>query len=218
MFKRRGRKNPHSWNIPLPPDLMYHIIDTYLATSTILALCIAFPVLRPYCHPQPYRHICVGISKAWLPSEKFFITIGLSKCPPTLEQDHSIFLSTLDDLGYGTKKARGVLSLVSDLTHDLTSIHLDIRVKWNELDKYVKVYIFALLQCSDLCSVKLSECDIPVNLLSVVQNLKTLDVDMSPGPPDNISLWGKRGKVYVEEVCLHGSFSYCLIGPGTPFN
>ncbi|EDR02814.1 uncharacterized protein LACBIDRAFT_308103 [Laccaria bicolor S238N-H82] len=234
MFKRRGQptnqseKKPHSsalaiqsngWNIPLPPDLMYHIIDTYLATSAIIALCIAFPVLRSFCHPQPYRHITVYIHKAWLPSQKLFIRIELSECPPTLEQDNSISLSTLDDLGYaGTEKARGVLSLVSDLTHDLTSIHLDITVKWNELDKYVKVYIFALLQRSGLRSATLKSFDFPVNLLGVVQNLKTLDVDTSLGCPDNVYPPGERGKVYVEEVRLRGGLQHCLIGPRTPFN
>ena len=234
MFKRRGQptnqgeKKPRSsdlvirsngWNIPLPPDLMYHIIDTYLATSAIIALCAAFPVLQSYCHPQPYRHITVYIHKAWLPSQKLFIRIELSECPPTQEQDNSIVLSTLDDLGYaGTEKARGVLSLVSDLTHDLASIHLDITVRWNELEKYVKVYIFALLQRSGLRSVTLKGCDIPVNQLGVVQNLQTLDVDNSLGRPDNVSLLGKSGKVYVEEVRLRGGLQYCLIGPGTPFN
>ena len=219
MFKRRGRKNPHSWNIPLPPDLMYHIIDTYLATSTTIALCIAFPVLWPYCRSQPYRHITVYIREARLPSQKLSIKIALSKCPPTLEKDNSTFLSTLDDLGYaGTKKERGILTLVSDLTHDLTSIHLDITIRWNKLDEYVKVYIFALLQRSGLSSVKLKYCDIPINLLSVVQNLKRLDVDMSLGPPDILSLWGGRGKVYVEEVRLCGNLPYCLFSPRTPFN
>jgi hypothetical protein len=209
----------NEWNIPLPPDLMYHIIDTYLATSTIIALCVAFPVLRPYCHPQPYRHITVYIRKGWLPSQKPYVEIGLSKCPPTLEKDNSILLSTLDNLGYArTEEARGVLSLVRDLTHDLTSIHLDITVAWNELDEYLKVYIFALLQRSGLCSVELKYCDIPVNLLGVVQNLKTLDVDTSLGDPDNVSLSGERGKVYVEEVRLCGGLQYCLIGPGTPFD
>jgi hypothetical protein len=198
---------------------MYHIIDTYLATSTIIALCVAFPVLRSYCHPQPYRHITVYIHKAWLPSQKFSIRIELSKCPPTLEQDNPISLSTLDDLGYAGKgKARGVLSLVSDLTHDLTSIHMNISVRWNELDKYVKVYIFTLLQRSGLRSVKLKYCDIPVNLLGVVQNLQTLDVDMSLGRPDNVSWSGKREKVYVEEVRLRDGLQDCLIGPGTPFD
>jgi len=204
IFKRRGQpttqseQNPHSsdlaiqsneWNIPLPPDLMYHIIDTYLATSTIIPLYVAFPVLRSYCHPQRYRHIIVYIEKGWEPSQKLFM-----------------------------EKARGVLSLVSDLTHDLTSIHLDIRVRWSELDEYAKVYICALLQRSGLRSVTLKNCDIPVNLLGVVQNLKTLDVDASLGRPDNVSLSENRGKVYVEEVCLDGDLQYCLIGPGTPFN
>ena len=168
MFKRRGKPTTHiqsnEWNIPLPPDLMYHIIDTYLATSTVIALCVAFPVLRPYCHPQPYRHITVYICKGWSRSQNLLIKIGLSKCPPTLEQEDSILLSTLDDLGYaGTEKARGILSLVSDLTHDITSIHLHTIEKWNKLDEYVKVYIIALLQRSGLCSVKLTYCDIPVN-------------------------------------------------------
>ena len=210
MFKRRGKRTAQ-WNIPLPPDIMYHIIDTYLASSTIIALCVAFPVLRP-----PYRHITVYIRQAWVPPQKLYIKIGLSKCP---EQDNSILLSTLDDLGHaGTKKERGILSLVSGLTHDLTSIHLVITIKWNVLDEYLKVYIFALLQRSGLCSVKLKYCDIPINLLSVVQNLKTLDVDGSLGRPDNVSLSGERGMVYVEEVRLCGGVQYCLIGPGTPFN
>ena len=210
MFKRRGKRTAQ-WNIPLPPDIMYHIIDTYLASSTIIALCVAFPVLRP-----PYRHITVYIRQAWVPPQKLYIKIGLSKCP---EQDNSILLSTLDDLGHaGTKKERGMLSLVSDLTHDLASIHLDITVRWNELEKYVKVYIFALLQRSGLRSVTLKGCDIPVNQLGVVQNLQTLDVDNSLGRPDNVSLLGKSGKVYVEEVRLRGGLQYCLIGPGTPFN
>ena len=220
MFKCRGpdlANHSNEWNIPLPPDLMYHIIDTYLATSTIIALCAAFPVLRSYCHPQPYQHMTVYIHETRLPSEKLFIRIELFQCPPTLGS--SIFLSTLDDLGYaGTEKARGVLSLVSHLTHDLTSIRLEISVRWNELDKYVKVYIFALLRRSGLRSVTLKGCDIPVNRLGVVQNLQTLDVDTFLGRPNNLSLLGKRGTVYVEEVRLRGGLQYCLIGPGTPFN
>ena len=224
MFKRRGQsKHPHSselatqsneWNIPLPPDLIYYIIDTYLAPSTIIALCVAFPVLRPYCYPQPYRHITVRIRKSCLPSEGLFIEI---KCPPTLEQDNSILLST--GVRYAsTEIAHGVLSLVSDLTHDLTSIHLDILARWNELDKYLKDYIVALLQRSCLRSVTLRRCDIPVNLLGVVQNLKTLDVDTFLKSPNDVSSWRKRGKVYVEEVRLRGGRRDCLIGPGTPFN
>jgi len=213
MFK--CRKNPQ-WNIPLPPDLMYHIIDTYLGICTIIALCIAFPVLRPYCHLQPYRHITVYISKIPLFSQELNIFIGLSKCPRTLKEDDFVSKNTF---GYAdTEKAPDILSLVSDLTHDLTSIHLHITVRWNELDKYVKVHIFALLQRSGLRSVTLKHCDIPVNLLGVVQNLKTLDVDESLGSPNNVSLRGKRGKVYVEEVRLRGDLQYCLIAPGTPFD
>ena len=235
MFKRRGRptqseKNPHSlgraihsneWNIPLPPDLMYHIIDTYLDTSTLIALCAAIPVLRPYCHPRPYRHMGVHVHKVWLSSQTHGVDIELSESPLTLEQDNSIFLSTLDDFGYATstENAHGVLSLVSHLTHDLTSIYLNVSVRWNELDEYVKVYILTLLQRSGLHSVKLNTDDLPVNLLGVVQNLKTLDVDdASLGHPNNVSLSGKRGKVYVEELRLNGGLHYCLIGPRTPFN
>ena len=51
----------NEWNIPLPPDQMYHIIDTYLSTSTIIALCVAFPVLGPYSHPHTTipTHYCL---------------------------------------------------------------------------------------------------------------------------------------------------------------
>ena len=52
----------------------------------------------------------------------------------------------------------------------------------------------------------------------MVQNLKTLDVDTYLGRPDNVSLSGKRGKVYVEEIRIRGGLHHCLIGPGTPFN
>lgn len=195
---------------------MCHIIDSYLATSTIIPLYLAFPVLRPYCHS---RHITIYIREAWKPHQTIYFKIGISKCPPTREQDDSMFLSTLDDIGYaGTKKNRGFLSLVSDLTHDLISIELDITVRWEKLDEYVQGYIFALLQRTGLCSVKLEYCDIPVDLLSVVQNLKTLDVDMSLGRPDYVSLSGEREKVYVEEVRLRGGLPYCLIGAGTPFD
>ncbi|EDR02862.1 uncharacterized protein LACBIDRAFT_332053 [Laccaria bicolor S238N-H82] len=176
-IKRRGpdlANHSNEWNIPLPPDLMYHIIDTYLATSTIMALCAAFPVLWSYCHPHTYQHITVYIYEGRLP-EKLFIRIQLSQCPPAL--GNSISLSNLDDFGYaGAEKAHGVLSLVSDLTHDLTSISLHIGVRWDELDKYVKLYVFALLQRSGLRSVTLNKCDIPVNRLRVLNNLQTLDV------------------------------------------
>ena len=195
---------------------MYHIIDTYLSTLTTMALCAAFPVLRSYCHPQPYQHITVLIREALLP-EKLFVRIELSQCPPTL--GNSISLSTLDDLGYaGTEKARGIFSMVSDLTHDLTSISLDIRATWYGLDKYVKVYVLALLQRSGLRSVTLRNCDIPVNRLGVVNNLQTLDVDTSLGYPDNPSSSGLRGTVYVQEVRLRGDLQDHLIRPGTPFN
>ena len=199
---------------------MYHIIDTYLDTSTLIALCAAIPVLRPYCHPRPYRHMDVYIQKVYLPSQ-VHVDIDLSESPLTLEQDNSICLSTRHDLGYATstEKARGVLSLVSHLTHDLTSIYLYVSVRWNELDEYVKVYIFALLQRRGLRSVKLNTDDLPVNLLGVVQNLKTLDVDdKSLGHPNNVSLSEERGKVYVEELRLNGGLDYCLIAPRTPFN
>ncbi|EDR06690.1 uncharacterized protein LACBIDRAFT_328604 [Laccaria bicolor S238N-H82] len=231
MFKRRGRptqsekdiaNHSNEWNIPLPPDLMYHIIDTYLDTSTIIALCAAIPVLRPYCHPRPYRHMAVHIHKDYLPPHAHEVYIELSESPLTLyQEDKSILLSTqLHDLGYAsTEKVRGILSLVRHLTHHLTSIYLNISVRWNELDEFVKVYILALLQRSGLRSVKLNSRHIPVNLLGVVQNLKTLEVDMeSLWHPDNISLSGQRGKVYVEEVRLRGGLHYCLTGPGTPFN
>ena len=195
---------------------MHHIIDTYLSISTIMALCVAFPVLRSYCYPQPYQHITVFIRKPGLP-DKFFIRIELSQCPATL--GNSIFLSTQDDLCYaGTEKARGLLSLVSDFMHDLTSITLDIRVRWDELDKSVKVYVFALLQRSGLRSITLNYCDIPVNQLGVVNNLQRLDVDTSLRRPDILSLSGLRDRVYVEEVRLRGGLQDCLIGPGTPFN
>ena len=219
IFKRRGpdlANHSNEWNIPLPPDLMHHIIDTYLASLTIMALCVAFPVLRPYCYPQPYQHITVFIRKPGLPG-KFFIRIELFQCPPI--PGNSIFLSTQDDLGYaGTEPARGLLSLVSDFMHDLTSIILDIRVRWDELDKYLKAHVFALLQRSSLRSVTLNKCGIPVNRLGVVHNLQRLNVDTSLGRPDILSLSGLRGRVYVEEVRLRGGLQYCLIGPGTPFN
>ncbi|EDQ99152.1 uncharacterized protein LACBIDRAFT_317583 [Laccaria bicolor S238N-H82] len=185
----------------------------------MIALYLAFPVLRPYCHSQSYRHITVYIREAWKPLQTISFEIGISKCHPTREQDGSMFLSTHDDIGYaGTKKNRDFLSLISDLTHDLTSIELDITVRWEKLDQYLKAYIFALLQRSGLCSVKLRYCDIPVNLLSVVQNLKKLDVDTYVGRPDYVSLSGEREKVFVEEVRLRGGLPYCLIGAGTPFD
>ena len=102
--------------------------------------------------------------------------------------------------------------------HDLTSISLNIGIRWDKLDRYVKVYVFALLQRSGLRSVTLNKCGIPVNRLGVVHNLQRLDVDTSLGRPDILSLSGFRGKVYVEEVRLRGGLQDCLIGPGTPFN
>ena len=84
-FKHRGHdlaNRSNEWNIPLPPDLMHHIIDTYLSTCTIMALCVAFPVLRSYCHPQPYQHIAIYIGYAQLP-EKLYVRIELFQCPPT---------------------------------------------------------------------------------------------------------------------------------------
>ena len=55
---------PTHWNLPLPPDIMNHIIDTYndIPTDipTILALAQSYPILLPFCLSKIFQNLHIS--------------------------------------------------------------------------------------------------------------------------------------------------------------
>jgi len=194
------------WNLPLPPDIMYHIIDSYNDIPndipTILALAQSYPVLRPFCFSKIFQNLHIS-TRSLLTFE--FLANVIQEHPFVLERMESLTLEGQ----FKRKELTGssyVLSQITERSHNLVRLCLSYNYRWEKSNKTLRKHILILLSQSRLHSFALWPYGIPVELLSHLPDLKRFEItplfEIMPSASDAVPVWGRQVKV--EELVLIG--------------
>jgi len=202
---------PIHWNLPLPPDIMDHIIDTYndipIDIPTILALGQSYPVLRPFCFSKLFQnlHISTGNSLTFE-----FLADVIQEYPFVLERVESLTLEGQ----FKRKELTGssyVLSQITERSHNLGRLCLFHNYRWEESNKTLREHILILLSQSRLHTFALRPYGIPIEALSHLPDLKRFEItpffELVPLASDSVRVWARQVKV--EELVLIGIPTYC---------
>lgn len=216
---QRFRKQPSTdselmftqWNLPLPPDIMNHIIDTYndipVDVPTILALAQSYPVLRPFCFSKIFQNL--DISTGSLLTFEFFADV-IQKYPFVLERMESLTLEGQ----FKRKELTGssyVLSQITERSQNLGRLCLSMNNRWEECNETFREHLVVLLSQSRLHTFVLWPYGVPIDLLRHLPDLKRLEItpffQLTPSGSDTIPVWARRVKV--EELVLIGINTFC---------
>jgi hypothetical protein len=197
---------PTDWNLPLPPDIMYHIIDTYndipIDIPTILALAQSYPVLRSFCFSKIFQNLHITAGTRTLLTFKFLADV-IQEHPFVFERMESLTLE-----GRFTRKeltgSSYILSQITERSHNLVRLCLSGNYKWEESNKTLREHILILLSQSRLHTFTLGPYGIPIELLSHLPDLKRLEIspffESIPSTSDNVPVLARQVKV--EELVL----------------
>jgi hypothetical protein len=204
---------PQPWNLPLPPDIMNHIIDTYndipIDIPTILALAQSYPVLQLFCLSKIFQnlHISCMACRNFLTFE--LLAHVIQAYPFVLERVKSLTLEG----PFERKQLTGssyVLSQITERSHNLVRLSLAHSIRtWEDLNEILRKHILILLSQSRLHTVALCFYWIPIELLNHLPDLKRLEVDRFPERPALDIVPVRECKVKVEELAL---INVCGVG------
>ena len=215
---------PTHWNLPLPPDIMNHIIDTYhdipMDIPTILALARSYPVLQPFCFSKIFENLhisCMG-RRIFLDFE--FLAYVIQGYPFVLERVKSLTLEG----PFQRKQLTGssyFFSQIAERGYNLVRLNLAHSIRtWEEINQTLRKHILILLSQSRLQTLTLCFYWIPIELLNHLPDLKRLEVDRLPNRPalDNVPV--RARKVKVEELALIGVIDGMkpILHPKSPFD
>ena len=216
---------PTHWNLPLPPDIMNHIIDTYndipMDTPTILALARSYPVLQPFCFSKIFENLhisCMG-HRIFLDFE--FLAYVIQGYPFVLERVKSLTLEG----PFQRKQLTGssyFFSEIAERGYNLVRLNLAHSIgTWEEINQTLRKHILILLSQSRLHTVNLCYYWIPIELLNHLPDLKRLEVDRLPHRPALDIVPVRARKVKVEELALidvTGPRAKPILHPKSPFD
>ncbi|KIJ90851.1 hypothetical protein K443DRAFT_14899 [Laccaria amethystina LaAM-08-1] len=204
---------PQPWNLPLPPDIMNHIIDTYndipVDIPTIFALAQSYPVLQLFCLSKIFQnlHISCMACRNFLTFE--LLAHVIQAYPFVLERVKSLTLEG----PFERKQLTGssyVLSQITERSHNLVRLSLAHSIRtWEDLNEILRKHILILLSQSRLHTVALCFYWIPIELLNHLPDLKRLEVDRFPERPALDIVPVRECKVKVEELAL---INVCGVG------
>ena len=216
---------PTHWNLPLPPDIMNHIIDTYhdipMDTPTILALARSYPVLQPFCFSKIFENLhisCMG-SRNFIAFESLAYVIQVY--PFLLERVKSLTLEG----PFQRKQLTGssyFFSQIAERGYNLVRLSLAHSIRtWEEINQTLRKHILILLSQSRLHTLTLCFYWIPIELLNHLPDLKRLEVDRLPHRPALDIVPVRARKVKVEELALidvTGPRAKPILHPKSPFD
>ncbi|KIJ95373.1 hypothetical protein K443DRAFT_108839 [Laccaria amethystina LaAM-08-1] len=213
-FFQRFRKRPITdselgptcWNLPLPPDIMNLVIDTYndipIDIPTILALAQSYPVLQPFCFSKIFQNLHIsGLARRNFLSFKFLAQV-IQVYPCVLDRVKSLTLEGK----FKRKQLTGssyVLSQITERSHNLVRLSLAHSIRtWEEINETLRKHILILLSQSHLRTVALCSYWIPIELLNHLPDLKRLEVDSFPERSALDVVTVRAREVKVEELAL----------------
>jgi hypothetical protein len=188
---------PPIWIIPLPPDIIYYIVEEHVESNfllTIKALSLTCRSLVPYCRTHLFRKITIGYPPKlprrcpYPPAEQFSKLID--EAPDILN-----YISELHIIHIGERNThilderpitREESSLCRILTHNmqkLSSLYLIHNGDWALLCPAVREAFHAVFQLPTLVNISLENVKLPVNLLGLFRNAKKLEFCVSPSAP-----------------------------------
>ncbi|KIJ95389.1 hypothetical protein K443DRAFT_11431 [Laccaria amethystina LaAM-08-1] len=216
---------PQPWNLPLPPDIMNHIIDTYndipIDIPTILALAQSYPVLQPFCFSKIFQNLHIScLAGRNFHSFKFLAHV-IQVYPFVLERVKSLTLEG----PFERKQLTGssyVLSQITERSHNLVRLCLSYSITtWEGLNKTLRKHILILLSQSRLHTVALCFYWIPIELLNHLPDFKRLEVERFPERPALDIVPARECKVKVEELALmdiYGVRRKAILQTRSPFD
>ena len=216
---------PTHWNLPLPPDIMNHIIDTYndipIDIPTILALAQSYRVLQPFCFSKLFQnlHISCMARRNFLNFE--FLAHVIEQYPFVLKRVMSLTLEG----PFERKQLSGssyVLSQITERSHNLVRLGLAHSIlTWEKIDETLRKHILILLSQNRLHTVALCSHWIPMGLLNHLPDLKRLEIDRFPNRSALDIVPAQARKVKVEELALInviGVEMEPILPPNSPFD
>ncbi|EDR02371.1 uncharacterized protein LACBIDRAFT_332464, partial [Laccaria bicolor S238N-H82] len=170
-----------TWKLPLPPEIMYIIIDSYTPTNdldTLKALCVTCRCLRPYASQRIFSDISIGAGDyighgdemqkpdrfAKTQAERFARVIHHS--PHLIASTHTLRIFHAKGHNAPYPMSREEASLIYILSRDLknlTSLHLICRFHWAYLLYPVKDAFLDALKRPTLREVELENVIVPLD-------------------------------------------------------
>ncbi|EDR06390.1 uncharacterized protein LACBIDRAFT_328712 [Laccaria bicolor S238N-H82] len=207
------------WNLPLPPDIMNHIIDTYndIPTDipTIIALIQSYPVLQELCLSKLFQNLYISCMAGRTFPDFEFLAHVIQVYPFLLDRVKSLTLEG----PFERKQLTGssyVLSQITERSHNLVRLSLAHSIRtWEESDETLRKHILCLLSQNRLHTVKLCFYWIPIELLHDLPDLKRLEVDRFPNRPALDVVPVQARQVKVEELAL---IDERILLPKSPFD
>lgn len=216
---------PTHWNLPLPPDIMDHIIDTYndipIDIPTILALAQSYPVLQPFCFSKIFQNLYISCMAGRTFPDFEFLAHVIQAYPFVLERVKSLTLEGPFERRHLTGSSY-VLSQITERSHNLGRLSLAHSIRtWEDLNETLRKHILILLSQNRLHTVALCFYWIPVELLNHLPDLKRLEVDRLPNRSALNVVPVRARKVKVEELALinvYGIGAKPILHPKSPFD
>jgi len=188
---------PPIWMIPLPPDIIYYIVEEHVKSNfllTIKALSLTCRSLVPYCRTHLFRKITIGYPPKlprrcpYPPAEKFSKLID--EAPDILNYISELHIIHIGERNTNILDKRPITREESSLCHILTrnmqklsSLYLIHNGDWAFLCPAVREAFHAVFQLPTLVNVSLENVRLPVNLLGLFRNAKKLEFCVSPSAP-----------------------------------
>jgi hypothetical protein len=205
-----------TWTLPLPPEVMNIIIDSYTPTNdldTLKALCATCRCLRPYTSQRIFSDISIGAGDyighgdelqkpkrfAETRAERFARVIYHS--PHLIASTHTLRIFHARGHNAPHPMNREEASLIYILSRDLknlTSLHLICRLHWVYLLNSVKDAFLDALKRPTLREVELANVIVPVDSIAswAFRRLNLTSVSFMPLRND-INIFGQ-----FEELCF----------------
>lgn len=177
---------------PLPLELMYLIIDSHLShdPKALLNLASAVPDLRHRCWTHAFHSAKIIIRQREIERKKVTSNIDLflqllDRIPAIYGyvreldiQDRGRLVWAQQSLASSSQEDMTTLSLLLVQTKRMSrlkSFRITTTITWSTLPIHVKEAFFAMFTSSTLSEIALSGILLPVNFLTLIKGLRTVD-------------------------------------------
>ena len=205
-----------AWTLPLPPEIMYIIIDSYTPINDLgmlKALCVTCRCLRPYASQRIFSDISIGAGdyighgdelkkpERFVETQAERLAKVIHHSPHLIASTHTLRIFHARGHNAPFPMSREEASLIYILSRDLknlTSLHLICRLHWAYLLYSVKDALLDALKRPTLCEVELANVIVPLDSTES-WNFRRLNLTSVLFMPlsDDINIFGQ-----FEELCF----------------
>ncbi|KAF8186629.1 hypothetical protein BJ912DRAFT_805870, partial [Pholiota molesta] len=180
---------PISWQLPLPYDVIFHIINSYLldVRPTLYNLSATCLSLAALCRPLRFRTVTISTQARNSPTACERLATFLSESPEVID-----YIQDLRVLDHGmmfqgsrpiTVEEECLCYILTRPYPNLKRLELSLHVVWTLLPPQVQHAFGRLLSLPTLQALSLEHVRIPVDLLSYLQSLQSLEIRGEISPP-----------------------------------